>query len=46
MKCENFRYITDLLEYLNNNLNIVYLCDFDIFKPLSPYWTFEKFIVS
>jgi len=44
MKCEKFGYISDLLDYLNYNLYIDYLCDFDIFKPLPSYWTFERFI--
>ena len=44
MKCEGFSQITDLLDYLNNNLIIAYYCGFDIFKPLPSYWTFERFI--
>ena len=44
MKCEKLGYISDLLDYLNNNLYIAYLCGFDIFKPLPSYWTFERFI--
>ena len=44
MKCECFSYITDLLDYLQNNLLIAYLCGFNILKPLPSYWTFECFI--
>lgn len=44
MKCEKFPYITDLIDYLNNNLYIAYHCGFDIMKPLPSYWTFERFI--
>lgn len=44
MKCECFSYITDLLDYLNNNLLIAYDCGFDIEKPLPSYWTFDRFI--
>lgn len=44
MNCEKLGYITDLVDYLNNNLYIAYLCGFDIFKPLPSYWTFERFI--
>ena len=44
MKCECFSYITDLLDYLQNNLLIAYLCEFNILKPLPSYWTFERFI--
>ncbi len=44
MKCEGFSYITDLLDYLQNNLLIAYYCGFDIRKPLPSYWTFDRFI--
>jgi len=44
MKCESFVYITDLLDYLENNLLIAYYCGFDITKPLPSYWTLERFI--
>jgi len=44
MKCESFSQITDLLDYLNNNLLIAYYCGFDITKPLPSYWVFERFI--
>ena len=44
MKCECFSYITDLLDYLNNNLLIAYYCGFDITKPLPSYWTLDRFI--
>lgn len=44
MKCECFSYITDLLDYLNNNLLIAYYCGFNILKPLPSYWTFDRFI--
>jgi hypothetical protein len=44
MKCEGFSQITDLLDYLNNNLIIAYYCGFDITKPLPSYWVFERFI--
>ena len=44
MKCEGFVYITDLLDYLENNLLIAYYCGFDITKPLPSYWTLERFI--
>lgn len=44
MKCECFSYITDLLDYLNNNLIIAHYCGFDIMKPLPSYWTFDRFI--
>lgn len=44
MKCEGFGYITDLHDYLSNNLIIAYYCGFDITKPLPSYWTFDRFI--
>lgn len=44
MKCECFSCVTDLLDYLQNNLLIAYYCGFDIVKPLPSYWTFERFI--
>lgn len=44
MKCECFAYLTDLLDYLQNNLLIAYYCGFDITSPLPSYWTFERFL--
>ena len=44
MKCECFSCITDLLDYLQNNLLIAHYCGFNILKPLPSYWTFERFI--
>jgi hypothetical protein len=44
MKCEGFSQITDLVDYLNNNLLIAHYCGFDIRKPLPSYWTFDRFI--
>lgn len=46
MKCKCFSYITDLIDYLNNNLIIAHYCGFNIFKPLPSYWTFDRFINS
>ena len=44
MKCECFSCITDLLDYLQNNLLIAHYCGFDIMKPLPSYWTLDRFI--
>ena len=44
MKCEGFEYVTDLWDYLNNNLLIAHYCGFNIMKPLPSYWTFDRFI--
>ena len=44
MKCECFSYITDLVDYLNNNLIIAHYCGFDITKHLPSYWTFDRFL--
>lgn len=44
MKCEGFGYITDLVDYLENNRIIAYYCGFDITKPLPSYWTYDRFL--
>lgn len=44
MKMERFSEITDLLDYLNNNLIIAHYCGFDIMKKLPSYWTFNRFL--
>ena len=44
MKCEGFSQITDLVDYLHNNLIIAYYCGFNIMKPLPSYWTFDRFL--
>ena len=44
MKCEGFSQITDLVDYLNNNLIIAHYCGFDISKPLPSYTKFERFV--
>lgn len=44
MKCECFAHITDLVDFLNNNLIIAYYCGFDITKKLPGYHVFERFI--
>ena len=44
MKCECFSCVTDLLDYLQNNLIIAHYCGFDILKPLPSYWTLDRFI--
>lgn len=44
MKCEGFSIITDLVDYLNNNLLITYYCGFHISVPLPSYWTFDRFL--
>ncbi len=46
MKCECFSCITDLLDYLQNNLLIAHYCGFNIVKPLPSYWTLDRFINS
>lgn len=44
MKCERLSMISDLVDYLNNNLLIAHYCGFDIFRPLPSYWTFNRFL--
>lgn len=44
MKCEGFSMVTDLVDYLNNNLLIAHYCGFDISASLPSYWTFDRFL--
>ena len=44
MKSEGFAYITDLWDFLNNDLIIAHHCGFNIMKPLPSYSVFERFI--
>ena len=44
MKCEGFSMVTELVDYLNNNLLIAHYCGFDITVPLPSYWTFDRFL--
>lgn len=44
MKCECFEYITELRDYLENNLIIAYYCGFDITQKLPSYWRYDDFI--
>lgn len=44
MKCEGFSQISDLHDYLSNNLLIAYYCGFNILKPLPSYASFTRFI--
>ena len=44
VKCEGFSMISDLVDYLNNNLLIAHYCGFDISRPLPSYWTFDRFL--
>ncbi len=46
MKCECFSCVTDLLDYLRNNLLIAHYCGFNIMKPLPSDWTLDRFINS
>jgi len=46
MKIERFQWITQLIEYLDNNLVIAYLCGFDPVKNLPSYSVFDRFIQS
>ena len=36
--------ISDLVDYLANNLLIAHYCGFDISRPLPSYWTFDRFL--
>jgi hypothetical protein len=44
MKTEGFSMITELVDYLNNNLLIAHYCGFDITNKLPSYWSFERFL--
>lgn len=44
MKWEKISQITELLDYLRNNLIIAHLCGFDIGRPLLSYRTFRRYI--
>lgn len=44
MKCEGFSQISDLHDYLSNNLIIAHYCGFDITKELPSYSKFTRFI--
>ncbi len=44
MKCEGFSQISDLLDFLSNNLIIAYYCGFDIMAKLPSYAKFTRFI--
>ena len=46
MKCERLSMISDLVDYLNNNLLIAHYCGFDISRPLPSYWTFDRFLIN
>lgn len=38
--------ISELVDYLNNNLLIAHYCGFDIRYPLPSYWTFDRFLAK
>ena len=44
MKCEGFSHISDLHDYLSNNLIIAHYCGFDISRELPSYAKFTRFI--
>ena len=44
MKCEGFSQISDLHDYLSNNLIIAHYCGFNITKELPSYAKFTRFI--
>mgnify|MGYP003429984416 FL=1 len=44
MKCEGFSQISDLHDYLSNNLLIAHYCGFDITRDLPSYSKFTRFI--
>lgn len=38
--------VSELVDYLNNNLLIAHYCGFDITRPLPSYWTFDRFLIN
>ena len=44
MKCEGFSQISDLHDYLSNNLIIAHYCGFDMSRELPSYEKFTRFI--
>ena len=44
MKCEGFSQISDLLDFLSNNLIIAYYCGFNVMDKLPSYAKFTRFI--
>ena len=44
MKNEKISRVSELLDYLKNNLIVAHLCGFDISKPLPSYWTFRRYV--
>jgi hypothetical protein len=46
MKCEGFSQVSDLHDYLTNNLLIAYYCGFDVTEALPSCSTFRRFIRS
>ena len=44
MKCEGLSQISDLHDYLSNNLIIAHYCSFDISRELPSYAKFTRFI--
>ena len=44
MKCEGFSQISDLLDFLSNNLIIAYYCGFNVMDKLLSYAKFTRFI--
>ena len=46
MKCEGFTMVSELVDYLNNNLLIAHYCGFDVLRHFPSYWTFDRFLRS
>lgn len=38
--------VSELFDYLSNNLIIAHYCGFDITRPIPSYWTFDRFLIS
>jgi len=44
MKNEKIAKVSELLDYMQNNLIVAHICGFDITKPLPSYWTFRRYV--
>ena len=44
MKIEGLALISDLVDYLDNNLIIAHFCGFNIDRPLPSYLIFDRFL--
>ena len=44
MKNEKLSKVSELLDYMKNNLIVAHICGFDIREELPSYWTFRRYV--